>query len=448
VRTSPTIHYAPLDGGHVAYQVVGAGQVDLLVSSYGNASIDSFEDEPRLAHFMDSLAAFARVIRFDWRGVGLSDPAPATDADFVSARTDDMVAVLDAVGSHRCAVLAWMLAGPPAIALATSRPERVAALVFVNTTARMLQGEGYEFGVPREVVELFDEEVIAPEVEVETAEVVAVHAPSMAGDETFRRWWEASGRSGASPARARANLQAMMGSDVRGLLASVAVPSLVLQRRQSIWFRPEHGRYLAEHIPEAKLVWLAGSDMPPFTEGADAIVEEIEEFLTGERHVHGPDTELATVLCTDMVGSTELAASLGDRRWRDVLDRHDEITARQVGRSHGRVVEHTGDGALALFDSPARAIRCALSLLAAAPDGGFTLRAGVHTGEIESRAGETGGVAVHIGQRVCAAAGAGEVLVSRTVADLVAGGGFDLEDRGEHELAGVSGAWRLFRARP
>jgi class 3 adenylate cyclase len=444
VSSAPAIRYAPIEGGHVAYQVTGAGPVDLLVPSYGNASIASFEDEPRLAHFMGALASFARVVRFDWRGVGLSDPVPATSPDGMERRVEEMVAVMDAVGSVRGAVLAWMLAGPPAVALATSHPERVSSLVFVNTTARMLEAPGYEFGVPMEVVNQFDQEVIAPEVEVDSAEVVAIHAPSMAGDAVFRRWWDESGRSGASPARARANLRATMNTDVRGLLPRVSAPSLVLQRRQSIWFRPEHGEYLAAHIPGARLVWLPGSDMPPFTEGADLIVEEIEEFLTGERHVHEPETELATVLFTDIVGSTELAGSLGDRRWRDLLDRHDETAAREVSRFRGRVVKSTGDGVLAVFDSPARAIRCALSLTAAAAGDGLELRAGLHTGEIEVRGADIGGIAVHIGQRVCATAGAGEVVLSRTVADLVAGGGFDLEDHGEHELRGVAGSWRLF----
>jgi class 3 adenylate cyclase/pimeloyl-ACP methyl ester carboxylesterase len=442
MTSAPPIRYAPCGGSHVAYQVIGSGPVDLLVSSYGNASIGSFEDEPRLASFMEALSRFARVIRFDWRGVGLSDPLPAGEG--MSARVDDMVAVMDAAGAAKVAVLAWMLTGPPAVLLAKAAPERVSSIVFVNTTARLLEGPGYEFGVPREVVRQFDEEIINPEAEADSAEVVAVHAPSMANDAVFRRWWVESGRRGASPARARAFLRTLMETDVRDDLPSVSVPALVLQRRNSVWFRPEHGEYLAAQLPDARLVWLPGSDMPPFTEGADLVIGEIEEFLTGERTITAPDTALVTVLLTDIVGSTELAASIGDRRFRALLDGNDAVTASEVSRHGGRVVRSTGDGTLAVFDSPARAIRCAKALVAAAANEGYGLRAGVHTGEVEVRGSDVGGVAVHIGERVCATAAGNDVVVSRTVADLVAGGDFDLVDLGEHDLGGTGGAWRLF----
>ena len=448
MSTSPAVRYASCGDGHVAYQVAGSGPVDLLVSSYGNASIESFEDEPRLAAFMDALAAFARVIRFDWRGVGLSDPAPAGSEGpeaSMAGRVQDMLAVMDAVGAEKVAVLAWMLTGPPAVLLAAQAPERVCSLVFVNTTARMLEAPGYEFGVPLDVVRQFDEEVIDPSAGTDAAEVVAVHAPSMAGDDAFRRWWVDAGRRGASPARARAFLRTIMETDVRAELGSLSVPSLVLQRRASIWFRPEHGEYLAEQIPGARLVWLPGSDMPPFTEAADLVVEEIEEFLTGVRTLRAPETELATLLLTDIVGSTGLASSLGDRRYRALLDGLDAVTAREVGRHRGRVVRSTGDGALAVFDSPARAIRCAKAVVAAAGAEGYGLRAGLHTGEVELHGPAVGGVALHIGEGVCSSAAAGEVVVSRTVADLVAGGDFELVDLGERELPGAAAAWRLFR---
>ena len=445
MSTSLPVRYAPCGEGHVAYQVQGSGPVDLLVSSYGNASIGSFEEEPRLGAFMEALAGFARVIRFDWRGVGLSDPLPGAASEGMGRRVEDMVAVMDAAGADKAAVLAWMLTGPPAILLARTVPERVAAIAFVNTTARLLEGPGYEFGVPLSVVRQFDEEVMEPSAEADSAEVVAIHAPSMAGDDVFRRWWVDSGRRGASPARARAFLRAMMATDMRGELDSLTVPSLVLQRRDTVWFRPEHGEFLARHIPGARLVWLPGSDMPPFTETADLVVEEIEEFLTGERTVRVPDTELVTLLLTDIVGSTGLAAALGDRRFRALLDGHDAVAAREVERHRGRVVRSTGDGTLAVFDSPARAIRCAKALVAAAAAEGYGLRAGVHTGEVERRGADIGGVALHIGERVCAVAGAGEVVVSRTVADLVAGSGLELEDLGERDLQDAGSAWRLFR---
>jgi class 3 adenylate cyclase len=273
---------------------------------------------------------------------------------------------------------------------------------------------------------------------------VSVWAPSRAGDDTFGRWLGRFERGAVSPATIRALSRWVLNLDLRSVLPSIRVPTLVLHREADLLLPLDHGRYLADHIPDARLVVLPGSDFLFFTEGADEIVDHIEEFITGVRPVREPDRALATVLFTDIVGSTEHATRLGDKKWTDLLNRHDDLVSRELERHRGRKVNPTGDGILATFDGPARAVRCAQAICEAVRPLGIEVRAGLHTGEVELRGEDIGGIAVHIGQRVSALAGPGEVLVSRTVTDLVAGSGLLFEERGEQELKGVPGKWSVY----
>ncbi len=441
MTTSRTTRYARAeDGGYVGYQTMGSGPVDLLVGSYGSISIDSFDEQPQLAHFLDSLATFVRVVLFDWRGVGLSDPLPTEPEPALAHGTADVLAVLDSIGAP-ASLLCWLNTGPTAVTLAARHPGRLHSLILVNTIAKLVQAPGYEFGIPAEIAQRFDDEVIAPGGSGNSRQLVGLHAPSMASDDAFIHWWEDAGRRGASPTVAHKIMRGLVAADARELLPSVDIPTLVLHSRDAGWYRVEHGRYLAAHIPGAKLVELPGGDMTVFTQASELVLEEIEEFLTGERHVHEPARELMTVLFTDIVDSTTSVRELGDRRWRDVLDEYERSAEREIRRFRGRVVKTTGDGMLAVFDSPARAIRCAAAITLQST---VEMRAGIHTGEVELRGADIGGFTVHIGQRISAAAGAREILVSRTVAELAAGSGFDFADRGEHELKGLAGSWHLY----
>jgi class 3 adenylate cyclase len=433
------------DGAHLAYQVRGEGAVDLLIPSYGFISVATFDEEPRCALFLERLQSFARLICFDWRGIGLSDPFDPAHPPTLDRAVQDVVSILDSAGSERAAFLASLISGPAAIQFAAAARSRSVGLVLVNTTSRCLAASGYEFGVPESVASRFTEEVIEPDAEADPAAVVAVHAPSVASDPAFVHWWEEAGRRGASPAVARAYQTAFLASDVRELLPSIRVPTLVVQRRDTQWFRRGHGQYIAERIPGARYVELAGSDMPPFTENADSVVEEIEEFLTGSRHVHDDaDRVLATLLFTDIVESTSRAADLGDQQWRELLHRYHEQVSREVVRHRGNVVKTIGDGIIATFDSPARAVRCAAAIRDAVEPLGLRIRAGLHTGEIDLHDGDIGGIAVHIAARVVALAEPGEILASGALPALLVGSDITFETRGEHELKGVPGSWSLY----
>jgi class 3 adenylate cyclase len=440
MSSNRTTSYArAADGGYIGYQIMGDGDLDLLISSYGSVSIDSFDELPQLAHFLDELGTFARLVLFDWRGVGLSDPRPPDPSPVLPHEPADALAVLDAIGAP-AALLAWLNTGPTAITLAAQHPSRLRSLILVNTLPKLVRAPGFEFGVPPEVAQSFDDEVIEPGGVGDT-DVVRLHAPSMARDETFVRWWDDGGRRGASPATAHQIMRGLVEADTRDLLPQLQVPTLVLHGTDVEWYRVEYGRYLAANIPDAKLVELPTGDMTVFTVASDQAIEEIEEFLTGTRHVHEPARELMTVVFTDIVESTRQLSTLGDRQWRKVLDEYERAAAREVTRFRGRVVKTTGDGMLAVFDSPARAIRCATAMVSGAT---VETRAGVHTGEVELRGADIGGLAVHVCQRVSAAARSGEVFASRTVTELVAGSGFEFTDRGVHELRGVPGTWQLY----
>ncbi|HXX89158.1 MAG TPA: adenylate/guanylate cyclase domain-containing protein [Acidimicrobiales bacterium] len=443
---APDTSYARTrDGVHVAYQILGDGPLDLLCAGYGNmVSIDMRDEEPHFERFERRLASFSRYIRFDPRGLGLSDPLAAGASASVEQGVDDLVSVLDAVGSERAALFAVGGSTLTALVAAASHPERVGSLVLVNGHARRAWADDYPCGIPKQELDRFIDAVLNLSGEADMpVDDVKIMVPSLASDPDFRAWWKRAGQRSASPATARAMLTMMYRADVRATLPLITAPTLLIHRVRSM-LPVEMTRYLADHLSNARLIELPGSDHFPYAGDSDALVEEVEEFLTGVRGQTETDRVLATILFTDIVGSTRRAAQSGDRSWHDLLDRHDRMVREKLRRFRGHEIKTTGDGVLATFDGPARAMRCAQAICADARRLGIEVRAGLHTGEVEVRGDDVSGIAVHTAQRVSALAAANEVLVSRTVVDLVAGSGIEFEDRGEHELKGVPGTWRLY----
>lgn len=448
--------YARNGDVHIAYQVEGDGPIDLLAFSFGTLPMDAVADEPSLDRFHQRLASFTRLIRFDLRGVGLSDPHAPGSAPTLEQWMSDARSVLDAVGTQSAAVFAPHESSQVAVLLAASFPERVRNLVIVNGTARVAWADDYPFGIPAEVLEQFLDVNVNAGAPQDTSgddddagyDFLAQAAPSVADDHAFRRWWVRAGNRGASPATARAHFRMSLFADVRPALPLVVAPTLVVQRRDTRIYRSSHGRYLADHIAGARYIEIDGPDHLYWVGNGDVVLDEIEEFLTGTRGHADHTRALATVLLTDIVSSTERLAEVGERRWRDQLDSHDAAVRRQVERFGGRLVKSTGDGVLATFDGPARGVRCALAIREATAQVGLEVRAGLHTGEVELRGEDIAGMAVHIAARVAALAAAGEVLVSRTVVDLTAGSGIAYSDRGDHALKGVPDPWRLFAVEP
>jgi class 3 adenylate cyclase len=437
----PETTYARLGEDRVAYQVLGEGP-DLVLTMGAFGHVDLMWEDPGIALFMRRLASFSRLISFDRRGTGASDPLPEDVPPPWEAYADEVTAVMDAAGSRRAALMATTAeAGPMALFFAATRPERTSALILGNASARYVADDDYPIGIPRERAEAL---VARVEETWGTGDRLADGIPSRAGDERFRRWMARIQRSIASPRTVHTFLRAMFEVDVRPLLPLVQAPTLVLHRRDFPLLPIEHGRYLAEHIPNARLVELPGSDGPLTWEAPEVTLGHIEEFLTGVRGTVPTTRVLATVLFTDIVASTERAAELGDRRWRELLQVHDDLGRRLVEQGGGRVVKTTGDGLLATFDGPGRAIGCALALRDQLGDVDLQVRAGLHAGEVELRGDDVGGIAVHIAARVLTEARPGEILVSRTVRDLVAGSDRTLSDRGTHRLKGIDGDWRLF----
>jgi len=433
--------YARSGDAHIAYQVGGNGPPDLLYLSSGTISIDSIDDEPGFARFHRDLASFTRLIRMDLRGVGLSDPIDPSVPPALEQWVGDAIGVMDDSGCERAAVCGAEEGALVGMLLAASHPDRAASLILLNASARLLRDVDYPAGLPDHVVRRFEDTVF--ESGGDEFGDLEILAPSMATDPQFRQWWRRAGNRGASPATARALSRTRFQSDLRAVLPTIRVPTLIIQRKDDRAVRADHGRYLAEHIPSARYAEVPGDDHLPFVGDSATIVAEIEEFLTGTRHVEA-DRVLATILFSDIVHSTDLVSELGDRRWRDLLDGHYAMIRRQLRRFGGREVKTVGDGLLATFDGPARAIRCAQAIRDGARQLTLEVRVGLHTGEVEKMGDDIGGLAVHIGARVCASAAPGEVLASRTVVDLVAGSGIPFDDRGEHELKGVPDRWQLF----
>lgn len=435
----PETRYAKSGDVNIAYQVVGEGPRDLVLVPGWVSNIDMFWEEPALARFLKRLASFSRLILFDKRGTGLSDRV--ADMPGLEVRMDDVRAVMDAVGSERAALLGYSEGGSMCALFAATYPSRTSGLIMVGAYARRTATVDYPWGISEEGLQAFITEV---EKDWGSAVGIEVRCPSMAKDERFRQWWARSLRMSASPAAA-ATLARMNGQiDVRDILPAISVPTLILHSVNDQTIDVGSGRHLAQQVRGARLVELSGPDHVPYLSDADAIVDEVEEFLTGVRHGPEPDRVLATVLFTDIVGATEKAASVGDRRWHDLLDSHHALVRRELAAYRGREIDTAGDGFLAAFDGPARAVRCGRAICQEMQSLGLHVRSGVHTGECEVMGDKLGGIAVHIGARVAALASAGEVLVSSTVKDLVAGSGLSFHDRGVYPLKGVPGEWQLF----
>jgi pimeloyl-ACP methyl ester carboxylesterase len=434
----PDIRYARNDDVHIAFTAFGAGP-DLVVAPGFISHQEVAWEEPSVVHFFERLASFRRVITFDKRGVGLSDPTGSPPT--VEECADDLGAVMDAAGSERADVLGVSEGGAMATLFAAMHPERVRSLVVFGSFPRLLEADDYRCGVTAD--DLAALLTISDRGWGEGAGLGA-WAPSRRDDVRLREWWARLQRMAATPGMVRAIFGLYPSIDVRQSLPLIQAPTLVLHRQGDRMVPIDLGRYLAEHIPGARFVELEGTDHLFFTGDADTLLDEIEEFLTGVRHTAEPDRVLATVLFTDVVGSTERAVQIGDARWRELLDAHHAQVRRQLERFRGREVKTTGDGFVAVFDGPARAIRCAAAIRDAVRGLGLTVRAGLHTGEVEVVGDDIAGVAVHLAARVSSCAEAGEVWVSRTVVDLVAGSGLTFADRGEHELKGVPGSWQLF----
>jgi class 3 adenylate cyclase len=447
----PETKYAKSGDIHIAYQVVGEGPLDLVFIPGWLSHLDLTWDHALKAAFMNRLASFARLILFDKRGVGLSDRVPVDELPILEERIEDIRAVLDAVGSERAALFGTSDGGAMSALFSATYPERIAALILYGSYA---QGGG-SLMAPEEL----DALMVSIAGEWPDSIDPALAAPTLAANEPYQRWWRTFMRQAASPGAALALYRMSSQIDVRNVLPTIQVPTLVLYRRNArfghgaaAWRRSGddvinpagQARYIADQIPGAKLVELQGVDHLPWAGDADSVLGEVEEFLTGVRRGPEPDRVLATILFTDIVGSTELAARMGDREWRDLLERHHGVIRRQLERFRGHEIDTAGDGFVASFDGPARAIRCAQSVSESVSALGLEVRAAIHTGECEVADGKLAGIAVHIASRIAGLAGPREVLVSSTVKDLVVGSRIEFADRGTQTLKGIPGEWRVF----
>ncbi len=437
----PPVRYARSGDVHIAYQVLGEGPLDLVYVPGWVSHLEHAWEEPGVARFYRRLASFSRLILFDKRGTGLSDRVSDAALPNLEQRMDDLRAVMDAAGSERAALFGISEGGPLSVLFAATYPVRTTALVLYGTYARFLQAADYPWRPSTAAFEAF---VHAIEERWGQPLSVRVFAPSAGDDPHFRAWWASAMRLGASPGAALALLRMNTEIDVRDILPAVRVPTLFLHRAGDRLVDPGASRDLAARIPGARYVELAGADHLPFVGDSDAIVAEVQEFLTGVRTSVEPERVLATVMFVDIVDSTAQAAALGDRRWGELLDAHLRLLRREITRFRGCEIKALGDGILATFDGPTRAIRCACVIRDIVRPLGVEVRAGLHTGEIERRGDDVGGIAVHIGARIAAGAAPGEVLVSSTVKDLAAGSALRFADRGTHALRGVPGEWRLF----
>jgi class 3 adenylate cyclase len=439
----PETRYAKSGEVNIAYQVVGDGELDLVYVPGWISNVELMWEEPNFARFLNRLASFSRLILFDKRGTGLSDRVPNHELPTLEERMDDLRGVLDAVGSERAAVFGHSEGGNMCVLFAATYPGRTVALLTIGIYAKRMRSDDYPWApTPAE------REAAAREIEAGWGKIdLAYYAPSRIGDERFGDRLATYFRRGASPGAAAALLRMNSSIDVRDVLPTIHVPTLVMHETGDHDVHVEEGRWIASRIPGAKYVELDGDDHMFWAQHADVVADEIEEFLTGVRPVVEPERVLSTVLLTDIVGSTEKAVALGDRRWKALLESHDAVAGREIERHRGRQVKMTGDGVLATFDGPARAVRCATAIREEVGSAGLDIRAGVHTGECESRGDDVAGIAVHTVARVAGLAGPGEVLVTSTVKDLTSGSGLEFEDRGPHNLKGIPGEWRVYAVR-
>jgi len=439
--TSPQTRYAKAGGVHVAYQVVGEGPPDLVLVSTWFSHVEARWDFPGFAYYLRRLASFSRVISFDKRGIGLSDPVPIDRLPFLEEWMSDVRAVMDAVGVERAVLFGANEGSMMAALFAATYPDRVSSLVLANATARPAWAPDNPSGVRPEIIDALVNSV--DQAWGEGLTMAAVN-PSIAGDDRAVQAWGRFLRLAASPAVAAAVIRMIFELDVRPVLPAIRVPTLVVSRRDAL-FSAATGAAVAGLIPGAEFVEVPGVDYGLAVGDVDPVIDEVEAFITGTRPTHDIDRVLATVLFTDIVDSTARAAELGDRGWRASLDSHEEIARAEVQAHGGVIADFTGDGIVATFDGPARAVRAALALRDRVHDLGIVIRSGLHTGEIERRGEDIAGLGVHIAARVMALADGDEVLVSHTVKDLVAGSGLRFQDYGIRDLKGVPDAWQIFR---
>ena len=437
---TPETHYTLSDGVNIAYQVVGDGPIDLVLVPGWVSNIEIFWEEPGMNRFLRGIAGFARLILFDKRGTGLSDRV--TDTPMLEERMADVRAVMDAVGSERAALVGYSEGGPMCALFAATWPERTIGLVMIGSYARRSRAPDYPFGPEPAAHENFIESLATS---WPSDALLELRAPSVVGDERFTTWWTRYLRMSASPGAAVAMTRANNEIDIRHVLPTIQVPTLVLHARGDRTVEIGHGRYIADNIPGAKFVEIDSDDHLPWLVGAEDVLRSVQEFLTGSRPKTARNRVLSTIMFTDIVGSTQIAAKRGDRDWGDLREAHNSLVRQELAAYSGKEINTTGDGFVMAFDGPARAVRCAEALGSANGEIGIDIRAGIHTGECELADGELSGLALHIAARIADIAPAREIIVSRTVKDLVAGSGLAFEDFGVHALKGVPDNWQLYR---
>lgn len=435
----PETKYARSGTIHIAYHVFGKGPIDLVIMPGWASNIEVYWEEPTVARFLERLAAFARVILFDKRGSGLSDRV--TDTPTLEERIDDLRAIFEAIGSERAARLGYSEGGPMCAFYAATYPERTIALIMIGSYPRIVTSEDWPWGRSPQ-----DHQALLDQVSNEWGGPVglSVRAPSMMNDERFRRWWAKYLRASASPATMQAFINMTAEIDIRPVLPSIQVPTLLIHATGDRSVPVECSRYMVDRIPDAKLIELPTEDHLPFIGCPEEILNEVEQFLTGSHTSAESQRVLATVMFTDIVDSTSINAQLGDVRWRDLLEAHNTVIRQELAVYRGQEMNTTGDGFYATFDGPARAIQCACAISAQMQTLNLPIRAGIHTGECVITGDTVEGIAVHIGARVAATAGANQVVVSQTVKDLVVGSGIDFDDHGVHVLKGVPDQWHLY----
>lgn len=436
---APETNYAKSGDVSIAYQVLGKGVVDLVYVMGWVSNIEYYWQESLMNHFLKRLSSFSRLIVFDKRGTGLSDKV--TELPTLEQRMDDVRAVMDAAGSEKAALLGVSEGGPMCALFAATYPERTTALIMYGSYAKRIRSDDYPWAPTNEQREVFYDTLKSGWGGVVDLDDLA---PSVMNDERFKQWWASYLRHSASPADALALAKMNTEIDIRHILTAIHVPTLIMHRSGDGDSPVDGSRYMAQQIPNAKFIELTGVDHLPWVGDAEKLLNEIEIFLTGELHPVEPDRILATCLFTDIVGSTEKAQSLGDERWRSLLQSHNEVVRNQLRHYRGREVKTTGDGFLATFDGPARAVRCACAIRDELRQMGIEIRAGLHTGECEIMDNDIGGISVHIAARIMSKASAGEVFSSGTVKDLVAGSGIKFESRGLFSLKGVPGNWEVY----
>ena len=438
---TPRTRYALSGDVHLAYQVIGDGPRDVVLVLDWASHLEALWEQGFVQEFVYALTRFARVLWFDMRGIGLSDRV-ADEAVAAEEWMEDVGAVMDAAGSERATILAHGHAAQMALLFAATHSDRLESLVLLNGFARLSRADDYPAGMPDHIR---DSVLDGIEEHWGTGAMATLLAPSIASLPGVREWYGRVERNAAGPGTALAKMRAIFELDVREVLPLVAAPTLVVQNRNDLFVRAGHGRYLAEHIPGARLLERESADHWPLPD--PDLFGAIEEFVTGSRSAaEDADRVLATVLFVDVAGSTERVSELGDRRWRALLDRFEETVQRALDAHRGELMNTAGDGVLATFDGPARAIRCAWQIRDAVRQNGLDVRCGLHTGEVTRRNGDVAGMTVHIGARVSSVADPGEVLVTRTVRDLVAGSGIVFDERGDHALKGVTEQWALYAA--